>query len=80
MQFQKKMQGFFRKREPGPTYSYHVVKEFTLLKCKTIDVYTIKMKKNKSTAFQWFLFRSGFKASDQVQGQGVRPIGKAQHT
>jgi hypothetical protein len=24
--------------------------------------------------------RSGFKTSDQVQGQGVRPIGKAQHT
>jgi hypothetical protein len=26
------------------------------------------------------VFRSGFKTSDQVQGQGVRPIGKAQHT
>jgi hypothetical protein len=26
------------------------------------------------------LIRSGFKTSDQVQGQGVRPIGKAQHT
>jgi hypothetical protein len=25
-------------------------------------------------------YRSGFKTSDQVQGQGVRPIGKAQHT
>jgi hypothetical protein len=24
--------------------------------------------------------RSGFKIPDQVQGQGVRPIGKAQHT
>ena len=24
--------------------------------------------------------RSGFKTSDQVQRQGVRPIGKAQHT
>jgi hypothetical protein len=27
-----------------------------------------------------FLIRSGFKTSDQVQGQGVRPIEKAQHT
>ena len=26
------------------------------------------------------LNRSGFKISDQVQGQGVRPIEKAQHT
>ena len=25
-----------------------------------------------------YLFRSGFKTSDQVQGLGVRPIGKAQ--
>jgi hypothetical protein len=27
-----------------------------------------------------FFLRSGLKTSDQVQGQGVRPIGKAQHT
>jgi hypothetical protein len=27
-----------------------------------------------------FFYRSGFKTSDQVQGQGVRPAGKAQHT
>jgi hypothetical protein len=26
------------------------------------------------------IHRSGFKTSDQVQGQGVRTIGKAQHT
>jgi hypothetical protein len=25
-----------------------------------------------------YLYRSGFKASDQAQGQGVRPIEKAQ--
>jgi hypothetical protein len=27
-----------------------------------------------------FMVRSSFKTPDQVQGQGVRPIGKAQHT
>jgi len=26
------------------------------------------------------IIRSGFKIPDQVQGQGVRPTGKAQHT
>ena len=30
--------------------------------------------------YKTLLLRSGFKIPDQVQGQGVRPIGKAQHT
>jgi hypothetical protein len=42
-----------------PTHSYHVIKEVTLLKCKTIDVYTIeiyKKKRNSTTWFAWFSY------------------------
>jgi hypothetical protein len=39
----------------GSTHSYHVIKGLTLLKCKTIDVYTTKIKKNKFAGFQWIL-------------------------
>jgi hypothetical protein len=35
---------------------------------------------HKFSNFWHIRIRSGFKTSDQVQGQGARPIGKAQHT
>jgi hypothetical protein len=44
--------------------------------CKTANLYLYQNFRN----FHNFISRSGFKTSDQVQGQGVRPIEKAQHT
>ena len=39
----------------GSTLSYHVIKGLNLLKCKTIDVYTIIIKKINSLRFNGFL-------------------------